>query len=327
MLGTDGSWLSSPALLHEGRFTAVAAAERPGRGERRGCRVRVGMVALMSSVTLVALAPGAAVGTGSTPDRSGAAALHRHAGSYSADCNRNDAPRLRVSTDTLMVEQDGQRLSARRTGHAAVAGATSSPAPPRTPLADTASTLHGDAKDGSRVVFTVYADSAGSYLTVDGDPAVRAALGEALRDARFRRCDPGGALLLPPVAPAPARAASAVARPGPLPDWPTLVEDPGFKRLYLRALGPRIAERWLSGLDTPDQPPHALTIDGTAWLVFSLCGRQDCGAQHALFVYSAARQRVAGLIVRRGQSALVGEPEPALSAALERLAAQRWHAR
>ena len=221
-------------------------------------------------------------------------------GRYGIDCSDPAAPRLRVSADALKVDQGTQRMTGRPVQAAAA------------PAAD--AVLSGPVQGGPALRFTFRADKAGPFVTLDGDALVRAALGEALLKARFRRCDP----LLPSEPPAVARQVGGI-QPGKLPDLPTLIDDPSFKRAYLRALGPKVVERWLSSFDGPAQPPRHEVVRGTRYIVASFCKAHDCADNNALLLYAVPTQQLFGLVQLRGRKALLGDPPAELTSELERL--------
>lgn len=237
--------------------------------------------------------------------------LRRHAGTYGLDCADASRPRLRVTSDSLMVEQGGQRMTGRR----ARASASYFGAAPATGFQVA---LLSEVKGGAQLIFLVHADAAGSFVRLEGGPPVVAALGRTLAGSTFRRCDTSTAVLMAPQAlPAPATGPVAGAKPVSVPELAALIDDPAFKRLYLRALGPKIAERWLSAFDGPAPPTRALTVDGTVYIVVGLCKAHDCLDHNAVFLYSAPQQRLYGLIQQRGRTTLIGAPPPSISSALE----------
>lgn len=269
------------------------------------CVERVGRCAVALAAGLLAALP--AWSKGGTD----AAALRQFGGRYAVDCENPAAPALRVGPDALLVEQNGQRMvgrkpvSARRgTGHAG------NGAPPK----NFQVALKGEVRGGAKLLFMVYTDSAGPYILLDGDAKVTAALGRALLAPKYRRCDPRSA---------PVASASAVA-PGSAPAMKALIADPAFKRAYLRAIGGRASQRWLARLDGPAAPTRMQAFGGTPHVVIAVCKAHDCYDHSAVFVYSAPRERVFGLIQQNGRQALVGAPGPALAAQLGRLWQTEW---
>ena len=60
-------------------------------------------------------------------------------------------------------------------------------------------------------------------------------------------------------------------------------------------------------------------MEGTRYVVVAACKAHDCYDHSALFLYSAAQERVLGLIQQQGVKTLVGAPSPSLGAQLDRL--------
>jgi hypothetical protein len=121
----------------------------------------------------------------------------------------------------------------------------------------------------------------------------------------------------PAALPAPAGA-------GGVPELAALINDPAFKRAYQRAIGPKASERWLARFEGPAAPTRAQTVDRVPYVVVAICKAHDCYDHNAVFLYSAAQQRVLGLIQQNGVKTLVGAPGPALAAPLDRLWQAEW---
>ena len=234
-------------------------------------------------------------------------------GSYASDCANPAAPRLRVDRDALTVARGNQRLTAR--GLMASYSYFGNSPPPGFRGA-----LSGNVRGAEQLTFLAYADRLGTYIRIEGDPQVRAALGAALLAPKYRRCDAAGeprALPLPP-APPPAPPPPA-ARGDAVPHLGALMADPAFKRIYFRALGPKAAQPWLARLDGPAPETRALLLEGTRYVVIAACKAHDCYDHSAVFLYSAAQARVVGLIQQQGVKTLVGAPPASLAAQLDRL--------
>lgn len=103
-----------------------------------------------------------------------------------------------------------------------------------------------------------------------------------------------------------------------------LIADQRFKRAYLRAFGPVARERWLARFEGPAAPTRTQRIDGVPYIVVAICKAHDCYDHSAVFLYSAARQRVFGLVQRKGKKSVVGAPGPALASRLDRLWQKEW---
>jgi hypothetical protein len=250
-----------------------------------------------------------------------AQALREFGGSYAADCANPAAPRLRVGADALWVQQRGQRLTGRKPVSAYSFFGNN--APPK----DFRVALIGEVRGGPQLIFMTYADPSGPYILLDGDAPVTAALGKALMARKYRRCDPVGTAHVaaaPTQAPPPKAAPVPPAGPGAVPDTAALLADPAFRRVYLRALGAKAAERWLARFDGPAPPTRGQAFDGTPYVVVAVCKPHDCYDHNAVFLYSAAQQRVLGLIQQKGVKTLVGAPDAGLAARLDRLWRTEW---
>jgi Inhibitor of vertebrate lysozyme (Ivy) len=247
-------------------------------------------------------------------------------GVYAQNCADPAAPRLRVAPDVLSVEQGSQRMVARNVDASYSFFGNS---PPK----DFQVALMGEARGGLQILFVVYKDRSGEFITLDGDPKVRAALGKPLLAAKHRRCDGQGApmatlpsALATPAASAapPAATTNLVPAPGGPPDIPALLADRRFKNVYLRAIGPKASERWLAQMDGPSPPTRAQTVEGVPYVVIAVCKPHDCYDHNAVFLYSASQDRVLGLIQQSNVKTLIGLPPPPLAAQLERLWQTEW---
>jgi len=263
--------------------------------------------AALAAVLLVAASAAAQTGLD-------APTLRQFGGRYAVDCASAAAPRLRVDADALLVEQGNQRMTGRN-AMSSYSYFGNSPPPKDFQVA-----LMGELRGGLQLLFMVYADKGGPYIRLEGDAKVAAALGKALMASRFRRCEAPNA---PVIAPAPAPAPRAAA-PGDAPELGTLVEDPAFKRAYRKAIGPLAAQRWLARFEGPAPSTRTQSFDGTPYVVIGICKAHDCYDHNASFLYSAAQQRVIGLVQQNGAKALVGAPGPTLAPQLERLWQSQW---
>ena len=119
------------------------------------------------------------------PNSFDGSALEQYGGTYSPDCANPAAPRLRATTEALVVEQGAKRM----TGRNVMAELTSlGPSPPP----DFRMGLLSQVRPGVALQFIVFQDRAGHYIKLDGDPTVKAALGKALLENTYRHCDAGG---------------------------------------------------------------------------------------------------------------------------------------
>jgi hypothetical protein len=114
-----------------------------------------------------------------------AQALKLYGGTYSSDCSSPAAPRLRVVADALMVEQGKKRLTGRDV-QPAYSYFGQSPPP------DYQVVLLSEVRAGLQLLFIVYRDKLGPYITLDGDSKVQSALGRDLLGRKYRSCNAAG---------------------------------------------------------------------------------------------------------------------------------------
>jgi len=236
--------------------------------------------------------------------------LKLYGGAYSPDCASAAAPKLRVAADALTVERGNKRLVGRSV-QASYSFFGQSPPP------DYQVALMSDVRPELQMLFIVYRDKNGLYITLDGDAKVQAALGRDLLGRKYRSCNPAAA-----EAPRPPAPAKAQGDPGLVP--PELLQDAKFKSIYYRALGPNVKEPWLAELDGPAPPVKKVTIGGIEYLLASACKNHDCADNNAVLLYSAAQGAVYGKILRQRRASLIGAPPPAMAAELDRLWTAEW---
>jgi len=238
--------------------------------------------------------------------------LKLYGGTYSADCSSAAAPRLRVAADTLFVERGNKRLTGRNV-QASYSFFGQSPPP------DYQVALMSDVRPGVQMLFIIYRDKSGQYITLDGDAKVQTALGRDLLGRKYRSCNPAPNEAQRPPAPAATKApADAIIGP------PELLQDSKFKLLYYKALGPKVKEPWLAEIDGPAPPVKKITVAGTEYLFASACKNHDCGDNNTVLLYSPAQGVVYGKIVQQRRASLIGGPPPAIRAELDRLWAAQW---
>ena len=238
-----------------------------------------------------------------------AQSLKLYGGTYSSDCSSPAAPRLRVVADALTVEQGKKRLTGRDV-QPAYSYFGQSPPP------DYQVVLLSEVRAGLQLLFIVYRDKLGPYITLDGDAKVQSALGRDLLGRKYRSCNPAGKET-PSALPAGTQPDTMV---GP----PELLLDAKFKSAYHKALGPKVRESWLAQLDGPARPVKKINIGGTEYLFASTCKNHDCGDNNTVLLYSAARGVVYGKIFQQRRATLIGAPPPAVAAELDRLWLAEW---
>ena len=234
-------------------------------------------------------------------------------GTYSTNCSDPAAPRLRVVSDALMVEQNNKRLTGRNV-QAAHSFFGNSPPP------DYQVALVSEVRRDLQLLFIVYQDRSGLYITVDGDRDVQAALGKPLLGQKYRSCDAARR----PATPAPAPAAASAPGSEPMVNPWDLLKDPNFKSTYYRALGPKVKEYWLADLNGPATPTTKINVAGSEYVFAKSCKNHDCGDNNVVLLYSAAQGKVYGKVFDRRRASLIGNPPPALAAELDRLWVAEW---
>jgi hypothetical protein len=117
-------------------------------------------------------------------------------------------------------------------------------------------------------------------------------------------------------------AASAAAEPDMGPTaW---LKDPRFKAAYYRALGPKVKANWLAQLDGPAGPLKVVKIDGTDYMLASVCKAHDCANNNTILLYAGGSGPVFGKIQQHGAMTVIGAPPPAVALELNKLWAAEW---
>ncbi|HEX2539654.1 MAG TPA: Ivy family c-type lysozyme inhibitor [Caldimonas sp.] len=112
--------------------------------------------------------------------------------------------------------------------------------------------------------------------------------------------------------------AGAACAADPMPTTDDLLKDPRFKAAYLGALGPKAKERWLARMSNSSLV-RKVSIGGAEYRVAAPCKPHDCGDNNLLLLYSPARAVVYGKLFEKGRSTLIGSPDTAMSAELDRM--------
>jgi hypothetical protein len=112
--------------------------------------------------------------------------------------------------------------------------------------------------------------------------------------------------------------ASAAAAADPMVTTDDLLKDPKFKAAYLGALGPKAKEKWLATMSNSGLVRQE-SVGGQAYQVATPCKPHDCGDNNLLLLYSPAKGVVYGKLFEKGRSTPIGQPDAAMSAALERM--------
>lgn len=242
-------------------------------------------------------------------------ALKLYGGTYSVDCSNPTVTRLRVVADALMVEQGNKRLTGNNVQAAYSYFGQSAPS-------NYLVALLSEVRGGSQLLFIVFRDGTGQYITLDGDQKVQTALGKSLLARKFRSCDPAKNQIAsaPPASGAPSSISPSDAMIGP----PELLNDAKFKSAYYKALGAKVKESWLTTLDGPAPPIKKIKVAGTEYLFASACKNHDCADNNTVLLYSAAQGIVYGKVVQQRRASLIGAPPPVVAAELERLWLSEW---
>ena len=228
-----------------------------------------------------------------------------YGGTYMADCNNPAAPRATVFADALVIVNGNRR----------VAGSQVQPAYSyygNSPPEGYSIALLATAPGGLDMVWTVFEDGSGRYLTIDVDPKLIAALGKPLAGKKFRLC---GSAPRAATAPAPLTRSYALHELSA----PGILMDPKARAAYYKALGALRREPWLADLDGPSPENKLVRVAGTEYILASACKNHDCFDNSTVLLYSAAQGVVHGKIYQRGKFTLIGAPPPAVAKALDRL--------
>lgn len=256
-----------------------------------------------------------AVAQGLRPD-----VLANYGGRYALDCAKHDSPRVVVLERQMRVEQGKQALNVGNLD-AAFSFFGNNP-PPEFRVA-----LMGRLPGRQEVLAIVNADGRGQYLTFDGDPTVKASLGNDMASARFRHCNEAAnrqAVADQQAAKQAEAAARAPVKPGSATHPSELIRDPLFKPAYLRALGPLAGTPWLAEMHGPAPDLRRQRIGGVDYTVAAYCMPHDCGDNNAVLLYDAAQGRVYGLVHQRGKTQSFGAPPGPMLIDLNQIWRREW---
>ncbi len=231
--------------------------------------------------------------------------LENFGGSYMIDCADPASAKATVF-DTALVFLDGERRIAG--SNADVASSYFGNSPPENFLM----ALLSELPDAGQMIWMVYQDESGMYLTIEGDRDSMEAIGTSIPGQKFYRC--GGA-------PPPAVVAEVPPRSYELHELSAagILMYPGARAAYYKALGPLVDEAWLAELDGPSSENSYVIVDGAEYLRAYCCMNHDCYENNVVFLYSARQNLVYGKVYQGGTSTLIGEPPPEVAQDLERL--------
>jgi hypothetical protein len=231
--------------------------------------------------------------------------LEIYGGSYMIDCADPASAKATVF-DTALVFLDGNTRIAGSNADAAFSYFGNSP-PENFLMA-----LLSDLPDAGQMIWMVYQDDSGMYLTIDGDGDTMETIGTSYAGQKFYRCDG---------APPRAEVLEAPQRNYELHELSAsgILMYPGARAAYYKALGPLIEEAWLAELDGPSSENSYVVVDGAEYLRAFCCKNHDCYENNVVFLYSPRQNLVYGKVYQGGKSTLIGAPPPEVAKDLERL--------
>jgi hypothetical protein len=246
--------------------------------------------------------------------------MQPYLGVLAADCSNYLLPQLKNLGDSLIV-QDG--------GKAVLTGRNVKPAPKyfgATPPPEFETAFTSEV-GGEALVFVYYRNASGLFAAVEGGPKVMAALPAAFKGKRARHCDPNRNAV--PGAGAPD--AQAKADPNKFKGYALtelsasgLLYNAKAKETYYKALGPLAKEPWLAKLDGPSPQNKAVKVAGADYVLLGACKNHDCEQNSTVLLYSGVQNVVYGKVYQKGKSTLIGSPQPAVAAELEKLWKTEW---
>lgn len=232
--------------------------------------------------------------------------IKNYGGSYSSACRDASAPRLLVIPNALIFTQGGKSITGRDVLSAYTYFGNSPPD-------DFRVALMSQVKGNTSMVFIVYEDKQGQYITLEADDKLSSALGKVRMNAKYRYCDG------PRQEPAGKSSAATKAPPEAMPPYGfDLFKNPQFKALYTKTAGPLTRERWLATLEGPTGPLEKTSVDGREFVVANSCKPHDCYDHNVLFFYAASRSLLYGKVYQAGKVTLIGSPPPAVATELDR---------
>jgi hypothetical protein len=244
-----------------------------------------------------------------------------------SDCKDNASPRVTVFNNALVFIRGDKRVASAGNvmGTATYYG--------QNPPDNYVYTLIGELDNGQQqLIFMIDRDKTGNYLTLMGDDKVMAQVGPDWKTLKFRPCDaPAGvaeaeAAPKPAAKPAPAAVASGVtaATAADIPAGPAMLEDPAFKKAWMKALGKLAQEDWLATLGGPSPAARTVTVAGDEYVLVHACKDHDCAENNTTLLWSAAKQKVYGKVRMAGKSTLLGNPPPAVAKDLGQFWFEQW---
>lgn len=231
--------------------------------------------------------------------------LETYGGSYMIDCADPASAKATVF-DTALEFLDGERRVAGSNADVAYSYFGNSP-PDNFLMA-----LLSDLPDSGQMIWMVYQDESGMYLTIDAGGDAMEAIGTSLAGQKFYRCDGAPSLAVLPEVPQRNYELHELSAAG-------ILMYPGARAAYYKALGPLIEEAWLAELDGPSAENSYVIIAGAEYLRAFCCKNHDCYENNVVFLYSARQNLVYGKVYQSGKSTLIGAPPPEVAQDLGRL--------
>jgi hypothetical protein len=231
--------------------------------------------------------------------------LENYGGSYMIDCADPASAKATVFDTTLEFLDGARRIAG---SNADVASSYFGNSPPESFLL----ALLSDLPDAGQMIWMVYQDESGMYLTIEGDGEAMEAAGTSFAGQKFYRCDGAPPRTMTPEAPQRNYELHELSAAG-------ILMYTGARAAYYKALGPLIEEAWLAELDGPSSENSYVVVDGAEYLRAFCCMNHDCYENNVVFLYSARQNLVYGKVYQSGKSTLIGAPPPEVAKDLERL--------
>jgi hypothetical protein len=244
-------------------------------------------------------------------------------GTYQLECGNNASAKATVFVDGLVFLNGDKRIAGSNVQSAASFYGPGQSSEFRTVLLSET--------PGAQLRFAIYVDKSGPYLKLDPDTKLVSAIGPALLQQKFRRCDGSAKPVQTAAAPAPSPGSSGANTAKTFKGYALhelsaagLLYDPKAKATYYKALGPLSKEPWLAKLDGPSPQNRPVKVAGADYVLLAACKNHDCAENSTVLLYSAAQSVVYGKVYQRGKSTLIGAPPPAVAAELEGLWKKEW---
>ncbi len=97
-----------------------------------------------------------------------------------------------------------------------------------------------------------------------------------------------------------------------------LLKNPKFKAAYVSALGNHAKQPWLARLSN-SALVREVKLGGHTWQVATPCKPHDCADNNLLLLYAPATGMVHAKLYEKGRSTLLGSPDAAMAAELDKL--------